>query len=248
MERQKIAVPADNYGRVYIGLLETDLTAKAKLCYGVMWSFGVSECWATIANIARRMSVSENTVRDAQKELAERGWIVAQANKEGDSKRWTMMPPAGTPLLYTDRPATPSTIEPPPFNHCTPPLQPLNPKQELKQEPKQERTLPDKKASGKRPDQDAFWAAANADWKAYLTGLNVPVVPMGSAAYPGFQNRLRQWLECFWQGRTAPALVHIFKCRMAPRKMYFGFFSRARQVRSEETTQRRSLPSSGRGR
>src|ERR1700751_3073896 len=96
-EQQKIKVPLDNYGRVYIGLLETNLSSAAKLCYGVMWSFG-QESWATVASIGRRMSVTENTVRSAQAELEAAGWIRLLENSKGRStKTWEMVPPVSNP-------------------------------------------------------------------------------------------------------------------------------------------------------
>jgi hypothetical protein len=129
MEKVKVKVPGDNYGRVYIGMLESSLSSSAKLCYGVMWSFG-QESWATVGSIARRMSVSGNTVRSAQKELQEAGWIKLSEDSKGRaSKTWEMIPPTLQPLN-----PNPSTIE-----GLT--LQPLNPNKEVKQEPNQEERL-----------------------------------------------------------------------------------------------------------
>ncbi len=95
-KRQKVEVPVDNYGRVYIGMLESDLSAHAKLCYGVMWSFGSSGCWASIDSIAKRMSSSRPTVVKAQRELQGGGWIVlAEKGSVHSPHTWKMVVPAG---------------------------------------------------------------------------------------------------------------------------------------------------------
>ena len=90
-DRQKVRVPVDNYGRVYVGLLESDLSAHAKLCFGAMWSFGQGDVWASVPAIARRMSVSVPTVRKAQAELLKAGWIeLLEDSKGGKTKVWMM--------------------------------------------------------------------------------------------------------------------------------------------------------------
>ncbi len=125
-EKQRIKVPADNYGRVYIGLLETPLSAYAKLCYGVMWSFG-QESWASLASIGRRMSVSKPTVIKAQAELAAAGWIVLVEDSKGrTTKVWEMRPPTVNVADFNGKGDLPLTVNA------------VDPKKELKQEEKQE--------------------------------------------------------------------------------------------------------------
>ena len=128
--KQRILVPADNYGRLYIGMLETPLSSAAKLCYGAMWSFG-QESWASQDSLARRMSTSKNTLRAAQAELLAAGWIKLLDDSKGRlTKTWEMITPA---CRATVQPLdiNGSTIEP-----LT--VQPLDTKKEGNQEPKQE--------------------------------------------------------------------------------------------------------------
>lgn len=90
-DKVRIKVPSDNYGRVYIGMLESDLSSAAKLCYGVMWSFGGQDAWASLESIGRRMSVSKPTVIKAQEELRNAGWIELEQDSKGRKcKEWRL--------------------------------------------------------------------------------------------------------------------------------------------------------------
>ena len=133
-EREKVKVPGDNYGRLYVELLESDLSAHAKLCYGVMWSFGAAGCWASLPTIARRMGVGETTVRSSQKELSDAGWIRVLRELPGRTKEWSMQ---STPSPHEGVP--PRHANPTPSPHEGVPPRHANPKQEGKQEGKQER-------------------------------------------------------------------------------------------------------------
>lgn len=170
-ERQKIEVPKDNYGRLYIGLLESPLSSTAKLCYGVMWSFGF-ESWASADSIARRMGMHRNSVGPAQAELEKAGWIQLLEAKQGTPKHWVMKTP--TTIVQVD--AQPLGSTPTAIVH--PPAQPLGSKQEGKQELKQEGKQEPVAKAGKHPDQDAFWKFAQPTFKA-ITGqtLSWPRTP-----------------------------------------------------------------------
>jgi hypothetical protein len=97
--RHRIEAPKDNYGRVYIGMLEDErLSMHAKLCYGVMWSFTAEgengACWAGIDALARRMSCSRPTVWKAQNELRAGGWILLLDGSKGHATNyWRMVVP-----------------------------------------------------------------------------------------------------------------------------------------------------------
>jgi len=132
-EKQKVILPADNYGRVYIGLLESNLSAHAKLCYGVMWSFG-PQSWAALTTIAKRMSCSKPTVIKAQAELKAAGWIVlVEKGSVHTSNIWQMVTPAMNSevkdVYPSGQPALPLEVKD------------VDHKQVVKQEEKQE-TLP----------------------------------------------------------------------------------------------------------
>ena len=98
--RHHIEAPRDNYGRVYIGMLEDGtLSMHAKLCYGVMWSFAAQGdaggCWAGLDAIAKRMTCSRPTVMKAQAELKAAGWIQLLEGSRGHATNyWTMVTPA----------------------------------------------------------------------------------------------------------------------------------------------------------
>lgn len=146
-------MPADNYGRAYIGLLESPLTGNAKLCYAVMWSFG-QESWAAVPSIARRMSAAENTVRKAQSELQAAGWIkLLEDSKGGSSKTWEMVPPTLQDVKGYPSPDEGST------------LQDVKGNKEGKQVLNKEKTnTAPKGAVSKHPDQDEFWTLAQKAW------------------------------------------------------------------------------------
>lgn len=158
-ERQKIQVPMDNFGRLYIGLLESPISSSAKLCYGVMWSFGF-ESWASADSIARRMGMHRNTVGPAQAELEKAGWIELLEAKVGTPKHWVMKTPT-TIVQVGAQPlgSTPTVIG-------QPPTQPLGSKQEGKQELNQEGKQAPTAKGGKHPEQDAFWKFAQITFKA----------------------------------------------------------------------------------
>lgn len=155
-ERQKIEVPQDNYGRVYIGMLETSMSAYAKLCYGVMWSFG-SESWASVASVARRMSVSKNTVRKSQTELRNKGWIILKDEVVGETKTWQMVP--ASPLHH---------VNPPPSPRGGVPLHHVNPNKEDKQEGKQE--LLRERVPAKKKKADQYTEDFEQAWGMYDKG------------------------------------------------------------------------------
>lgn len=97
-QRQRIKVPPDNYGRMYIAILQDKtLSCHAKLCYATMWAFGVQSqgrCWAGLKAIAEWMSVSKPTVIKAQDELQSAGWIefVEKAKQHGTTS-WQLLIP-----------------------------------------------------------------------------------------------------------------------------------------------------------
>ncbi len=163
---QEISVPFDNYGRLYIAVLESDLSSMAKLCYGVMWSFGGQRNWASASSIARRMGVHRNTVGPAQRELEVAGWIVLIETQKGMPVKWQMKTPStniripaqplGTPLAQ--QLGTPSTT----IGHL--PAQPLGSKQEGNQEGKKER-----EASPPTPSAEAILQALSAPYARKYT-------------------------------------------------------------------------------
>ena len=79
-----------------VDLFSSPLSAKAKLCYCVMGSFG-SESRASLSAIAYRMTSSESTVREAQKELISSGWLrllkegSAGGKKGGSPREWELL-------------------------------------------------------------------------------------------------------------------------------------------------------------
>ena len=99
-----------NFGRVYVLLLQSELSPYAKLCFGVMTSFGV-DSRAKLETIAHRMSVSIKTVRAAQKELLEAGWIVLlQEGVTGHPREWeTQVTPSKGTLRGYPTPAEDGT-------------------------------------------------------------------------------------------------------------------------------------------
>ncbi len=112
MSKQKILVPEDNYGRVYIGLLETKLSSAAKLVYGVMWSFG-QDSWASLASISRRSSLSRPTVIKAQRELEGAGWItLVEVGSAHTTSTWRMNPPAVNELYTRGKATLPLEVKP----------------------------------------------------------------------------------------------------------------------------------------
>jgi hypothetical protein len=127
-EKQRIKVPPDNYGRLYVGLLETKLSAYAKLCFGVMWSFGGAESWASVDSIAKRMGTSKNTALKAQAELLKAGWVALLEDSKGrNTKTWQLFTASTVQDVDSNRsPDARLTVHP------------MHPKKEDKQEGKKE--------------------------------------------------------------------------------------------------------------
>ena len=72
-------------------LEDNSLDGKARLCYGVMGSFG-AEARASLKAIARRMGVKhDETVKAAQRQLVAKGWLFLVAEGSGRHPRaWYM--------------------------------------------------------------------------------------------------------------------------------------------------------------
>lgn len=118
-----------NYGKLYIWLLEAKLSAKAKLVWGVMDSFG-SESRAGNKAICRRSSLTKPTLRLAQEELIKNNWLelLAEATPKNPQKWLLKIPDQVKLLAQGGKAALPGVVKP------------LSPKQEDKQERKQEDT------------------------------------------------------------------------------------------------------------
>lgn len=77
MPNENSQIYGRGYGKLWPALLEDHrLDAKARLCFGVMGSFGPTRR-AGLKSIARRMGLkSTDSVRDAQRLLQKTGWLV----------------------------------------------------------------------------------------------------------------------------------------------------------------------------
>lgn len=120
-----------NYGKLYIWLLESKLSAKAKLAWGVMDSFG-SESRAGNKAICRRASLTKPTLRKAQDELIDKGWLelISEATFTTPQKWLLKIPDQVKQLAQGGKESLPGEVKP------------LSPKQEDKQERKQEDATP----------------------------------------------------------------------------------------------------------
>jgi len=231
MLKARVEVPLDNYGRLYIGLLETDASSAAKLAYGVMWSFGGGGCWASVQSIARRMSVSPNTARAAIAELEALGWLELKDAPSGGAKVWQVKTAPLQPLK-----GGASTIG-------GGPLQPLEPKQERKQDAKQdlspadagalELTPPVTAPKGK-PSTKAPWAAADGTgWQALVDAYAEAYA--AAKGQPGLKPELtpadfsqlkrlasgKGFTLADYKARLARMGAHAFHARMEFRLAYF---------------------------
>lgn len=146
-DKQAITGPKNNYGRVFIEMLaDPSISAFAKLCYAVMTSFGGDKTtWASVPTIAARMSVSENTVRKAQKELEENIWMIRGEEIPGMTIHWKMLAPFERTPSYLEGVREVRALKGSPSNGEGEGLIPgggvvqgMNPKQELNHESNQE--------------------------------------------------------------------------------------------------------------
>lgn len=134
--------PTESRGVVYVAMLEDQrLSPMAKLCYGVMGSFG-PESRAAVSSIARRMGVSHNTVRAAQKKLKKAGWIKFLGQDEMGIKHWSL----GRPSKIEE--GRPQSMHPSPSPAEGGVLQKLKAKLEHNQEAKQEGEHPSAVGAG----------------------------------------------------------------------------------------------------
>lgn len=186
-----------NYGRAWVELLEGDLSEHARICYVAMTSFG-PESRAGKEAIRRRMGVkSLSTVKAAQIELAEAGWI--KKTKLGGGlapNEWDVLskPNNGQlPLLGDQTPrrtVTGALYAPEGVTERPTPGRVVAPKQEDKHESNKEtKTTPVNPA--KHLDEKAFWTEAKAVWGKKFEGANL--------AWPtearGFQKTLTAQIE-----------------------------------------------------
>jgi hypothetical protein len=224
-QRQRIKTPPDNYGRLYIALLESDTTSLARLCYAVMWSFG-QDCWASIPSIARRMNTSENTVRKCQIELQGTHWIVLVDSKDGVGKTWEMQTPETRKTLLN----TPSPGEGLPLHDMkgTPspgeglPLHGVTYKKERNQEPKELKQTAANAAKdpAKHPNQDSCWLGLKALWSERFNGAALKWPAMHFKGWQkiftealeslGEAEILRRWKICIYDPWSRPSLRVFF--------------------------------------
>lgn len=126
----------ENYGRAWVELLESDLSEHARICYVAMTSFG-KEARAGKKAIMRRMGVkSLTTVKAAQDELANKGWMrLKQAGTATTPNHWQMFSTAKKEGGVGHTAPQGGPLSALPLGRV------VTPKQEDKQEDKQE-TLP----------------------------------------------------------------------------------------------------------
>lgn len=85
---EEIRLYGRGYGKLWPSLLEdTDLDWKARLCFGVMGSFGIASR-ASLKSIARRMGLKDTkAVTQAQRALQKKGWLYLVAEGAGRHPR-----------------------------------------------------------------------------------------------------------------------------------------------------------------
>lgn len=210
----------DNFGRAWLELLESDLSEHARVCYVAMTSFG-RESRAGKEAIRRRMGVkSLSTVKAAQAELAEAGWINRRVKGGGQSpNEWDVFqkPFDGQlPLLGAQTPrqeATGAHSAPPPAAQRPTPGRTAAPKQEDKHEDKQEKRL-----HGRHPDQDAFWEFTQRTFKAVVNqNLSWPRAK-------GFQAQITEGLGAFGMAELCKRWDNYLADPWTQSKSLLGFF------------------------
>lgn len=150
MATQRERVLGRGFGRLWSDLRDSELSPTAKLLYAVMGSYG-PEVRASVSTYAQAMRAKPATIRAAQQELIDAGWLVLVAEGSGNG------PGKGRPRVWW--------LNDVPFQH----LHDENTKAQIgdsaiTSEQPAKITTSKPKEQTKHKDQDAFWSEAKRIW------------------------------------------------------------------------------------